>query len=189
VALLFLQHFLQLVGLTRPSAGPALTGRKRAARRVNPRRAACSAPPSGSGHQGEGLAGAPEPVADGGELPGAGWTGGGPPQQLHAQGAQVWPAGQAGQAQAHPPPPPPVTGLVCTHAPDGQGAAKQAMAREIHPHELALSAWQLGPSVCAAQGSAGVGGSVAGGGQGQGAHAAPGGQAGQPHAVADPVGA
>src|SRR4051812_16992438 len=39
-----------------------------------------------------------------------GGTGSGAGQQLQAQGGQLWPATQAGQAQAQPPPPPPPPG-------------------------------------------------------------------------------
>jgi len=107
-------------------------------------------------------------------VPAGGWAG----QQSHAQGGQVSPGAQAGQAQAQPPPAPPSTGgtgVVWAHVPVGQGVVMHSMLSEVQPHASAVSAVQEVTSVCAAQGSAG--GVVP---QPQGAQAAPAGQAGQP---------
>ena len=117
-------------------------------------------------------------------------VGGGAGQQLQAQGGQVSPGAQAGQAQAQPPPPeppPPSTGgrgLACAHVPVGQGVVIHSMLSEVQPHASAVSAVQEVTSVCAVQGSAG--GVVP---QPHGAQAAPAGQAGQPQTAtgAEPV--
>jgi len=118
-------------------------------------------------------------------VPVGGWAG----QQLHAQGGQVSPGAQAGQAQAQPPPEPlPAstggTGFACAHVPVGQGVVMHSMLSEVQPHASAVSALQEAASVWAVQGSAG--GVVP---QPHGAQAAPAGQAGQPQTVpgAEPV--
>ncbi len=101
-------------------------------------------------------------------------------QQLQAQGGQVWPGAQAGQAQAQPPPEPEpastaVPDVSCAHVPVGHGVVMHSMLSEVQPHASAVSAVQDVTSVCAVQGSAG--GVVP---QPHGAQAAPAGQAGQP---------
>ena len=133
---------------------------------------AAATPPTGCGCNDTG-----EPAGDG-----AG-------QQLQAQGGQVSPGAQAGQAQAHPPPEPlPAstggTGLVCAHVPVGHGVVMHSMLSEVQPHASAVSAVQEVTSVYAVQGLAG--GVVP---QPHGAQAAPTGQAGQPQTVpgAEPV--
>jgi len=112
--------------------------------------------------------------------------GGGAGQQLQAQGGQVSPAAQAGQAQAHPPPEPASTGgaaFAWAHDPVGHGVVMHSMLSEVQPHASTMSAVQEVTSVWAVQGSAG---GVAR--QPHGAHAAPIGQAGQPQTApgADP---
>jgi hypothetical protein len=116
-------------------------------------------------------------------VPEGAWAG----QQSHAQGGQVSPGAQAGQAQAQPPPAPPSTGgtgVVCAHVPVGQGVVMHSMLSEVQPHASVVSAVQEVTSVWAVQGSAG--GVVP---QPQGAQAAPSGQAGQPQTapVAEPL--
>ena len=112
-------------------------------------------------------------------------------QQLQAQGGQLSPGGQAGQAQAQPPPPPePVpastggTDVACAQVPVGHGVVTHAMLSEVQPQASTVSAVHAVTSVCAAQGSAG--GFVP---QPQGAQAAPAGHAGQPQTATgdDPV--
>jgi len=105
-------------------------------------------------------------------------------QQSHVQAGQVAPAGQAGQAQAHPPPatPPSEGGLIRMQLPDGQGVVKQAMPSDTQPQLSAVSALHDCRSAWAEQGSAGWV-------QSQGAQALPAGQRGQLHTVGDVVGA
>jgi hypothetical protein len=111
-------------------------------------------------------------------------AGGGAAQQLQAQGGQLWPAAQAGQAQAHPPPPLPGTGLVWVQTPVGQGVVTQAMPSSTQPQASAVSARHAPWSVKAAQGSAGTGAGGSGGvAQSHGGQALPAGQAGQVQAV------
>ena len=83
----------------------------------------------------------------------AGWA-----QQSQAQGGQLCPAAQAGQAHPHPPVPP-GTGCIWTQVPLGHGAAMQTTPSSIQVHDLAVSARQLAESACPAQ----VGASDAGG--------------------------
>jgi hypothetical protein len=65
-----------------------------------------------------------------------GGTGSGAGQQLQAQGGQLWPATQAGQAQAQPPPEPPPPGggaLSCMQVPVGQGVVMHSIPSSIQP--------------------------------------------------------
>ena len=110
-------------------------------------------------------------------------------QQLHAQGGQVSPGAQAGQAQAHPPPEPlpastGVPDVCCAQVPVGHGVVMHSMLSEVQPQASEVSAVQEVTSVCAVQGSAGC---VVP--QPHGAQAAPAGQAGQPQTIpgAEPV--
>ena len=105
-------------------------------------------------------------------------------QQSQVQAGQVVPAGQAGQAQAHPPPatPPSLGGLIRMQLPDGQGVVKQAMPSDTQPQASAVSALHDCRSAWAEQGSAGWV-------QSQGAQALPAGQTGQLHTAGDVVGA
>lgn len=103
-------------------------------------------------------------------------------QQSQVQAGQVVPAGQAGQAQAHPPPatPPSLGGLIRMQLPDGQGVVKQAMPSETQPQASAVSALHDCRSAWAEQGSVGWV-------QSQGAQALPAGQSGQLHTAGDDV--
>jgi hypothetical protein len=87
---------------------------------------------------------------------GFGWGGGVVPQQSQAQGGQVWPATQAGQAQAQPvPPPPPPGGFIWVQAPVGHGVVMHWIPSSIQPQPSAVSAAHDLTSLCAAQGSGG----------------------------------
>jgi len=62
---------------------------------------------------------------------------------LQAQGGQVWPETQAGQAQPQPPLPPPGTGFISTQRPlGGHGAVTHAIPSSTHPQASAVSALQ-----------------------------------------------
>lgn len=99
---------------------------------------------------GQGVAGpavpVPAPLLVGGGAPAVG-------QQLQAQGGQVSPDRQAGQAHPQPPVPPPETGFIWTQEPmGGQGAVTQAIASSTQPHASAESAAHDEESVCVAHG-------------------------------------
>ena len=73
------------------------------------------------------------------------------PQHSHAQGWQLCPAAQAGQAQ---PQLPPGTGRIWTHDPLGQGVVTHTTPSSIQLQALALSAMQLVTSAWPPHGSA-----------------------------------